>query len=220
MGVLSDIRSQFNRDKGASYANEYEVNFDFSGIGDRLRENLEFVGFTTFSSGSAFQNMMMLCDEASLPGKYAATQEIDGMYAGRLINFPHAKLFNDFSLSWINTNQVNPTKFFEAWMYSMFPEYGLNNAEYVEYEAKGEGQRATRTNITTLTYYDEICCKKISVQKSYKTRTSEKGGKSSITHIYNAYPYAVESIPLGYGPSTLVKLRVQFRYEKNITVFY
>lgn len=224
---LSTIRSIFNTDKGASFSNEYEVTFDM-GTSANLLANLSEVGFTSFGTATAFENMMFLCDEASIPGTFAATNEIDGMYTGRLIQFPHGKLYNDLTLGFMLTNQVNPVKFFEAWMYTIFPERKLNTNDNdsaningpIPYDSKTVGSRGSRTNVTTLEYYDSIVCNSITITKSFKTRTSEKGGKSSITRIYKAYPYSVETVPLSYGPSVINKLRVQFRYEKHVTTFY
>ena len=87
-GAITRLRSIFENDKGASYSNEYEVSF--SAFSDKVQTNLTRMGFSSNISGST-QNMMFLCDEAQLPGTFAATQEIDGIYAGRMIQYPHGR---------------------------------------------------------------------------------------------------------------------------------
>ena len=83
---ISKLRGIFNADKGASYSNEYEVNFSFSTTKNaEILSRLQYYGFSLTASDGAYDNMMFLCDEASLPGTFAATQEVDGVYAGRLI---------------------------------------------------------------------------------------------------------------------------------------
>jgi hypothetical protein len=212
MSSITKLRGIFEKDKGASYSNEYEVNFSSFTTGV-LTENLKAAGFGNLSgSETAFQNMMFLCDEASLPGTFAATQQIDGLYGGTLIQYPHAKLYNDLRLSFIQTNEMLPQKFFEAWFYSMFPERSLNSKEKIAINSSG---REERSNVVTIQYYDEIVCN-MSITKSFKNSSSYKGGKSIEYEIINAYPYTIESVPLAYGASTLNKLRVSFRYEKHV----
>jgi hypothetical protein len=215
MSSITKLRGIFERDKGASYSNEYEVNF--SNFRGGLIENFKAAGFTNFSgSETALQNMLFLCDEASLPGTFAATQEIDGVFGGTMIQYPHAKLYNDLRLSFIQTNEMLPQKFFEAWFYSIFPERTLNTKLEVALNSSG---RETRSNVITLQFYDDIVCN-MSITKSFKDSSSYKGGKSIEYEIINAYPYTIESVPLAYGASTLNKLRVSFRYEKHVAKFY
>lgn len=219
MSSITRLRSLFDRDKGASYGNEYEVTMNFDTTKNaKLLNNLRIYGFESFGASSAFDNMMFLCDEASLPGTFAATQEIDGLFAGRLIQYPHGKLYNDFRLSFIMTNEVNPQKFFEAWFYSIFPERSINGQG--EIISNDVSNRLNFSNATTIRFYEEIVCPQITVTKSFKDRSSYKGGQSCKYDIVNAYPYTIESVPLGYGASTLNKLKVSFRYEKHVATFY
>lgn len=219
VAAIQKLRGLFNRDLGGSYSNEYKVNIQFDpDKNSALLATLKEVGIASFGSETAFGNMMFLCDEASLPGQYAATQELDGLYTGRLIQYPHAKLYNDLMLSFIMTNQETALKFFEGWFYAMFPEKDLNTGETISYDQK-LNQRAKRTNVTALRYYDNIVCDNITVTKFHKTNTAPDGQVTSRHIMYKAYPYSVESVPLAYGASTLNKLRVQFRYEKHIQTF-
>jgi hypothetical protein len=213
---VSRLRSIINSQRGASYANEYQVKFYFNGIENKdLKADLESVGLNS----SRIDDMMFLCDEASLPGQFAATNEIDGLYVGRLMQYPNAKLYNDFSLSFIQSNQLDPTKFFDVWFYHMFPELQMNGSgEILDYLAPSK-DIGMRSNATLVNFYDKTVCDKIEVKKVYKTKDGPSGGFSIGCYLYNAYPYSIESMPLAYGASTLNKLRVQFRYEKH-HIFY
>ena len=217
--TIQTIRSIFNADKGGSYSNEYEVRFIFDPVQNAgLITDLSAAGFNVNSpSTGALGNMMLLCDEASLPGSFVATNEIDGLYAGRLINYPQARLYNDLSLSFIMTNELQPAKFFDIWMYYMFPEYKLNDGTIIPYDQKS--LRSSRSNITTINYYDRCKCNGIEIRKIYKTQYAPNGGLSATYQVFNAYPYTIETVPLAYGPSVLNKLRVQFRYEKYVANF-
>ena len=217
---ISKLRGIFNTDKGASYSNEYEVNFSFDTTNNaEILSRLQYYGFNLTASDGAYDNMMFLCDEASLPGTFTATQEVDGVYAGRLIQYPHAKLYNDMRLSFIQTNQLNPQKFFEAWMGGMFPEYSMNQSGGGEILPAERERRRTVTNTVGLRYYNEMTCN-MRVQKTYKNSTDPSGENSCYYDMINAYPYSIESVPLSYGASTLNKLRVSFRYEKHVVIFY
>ena len=216
---ISKLRGIFNTDKGASYSNEYEVNFSFNTTNNaEILSRLQYYGFNLTASDGAYDSMMFLCDEASLPGTFTATQEVDGVYAGRLIQYPHAKLYNDMRLSFIQTNQLNPQKFFEAWMGGMFPEYGLDNVE--EIQPAERNRRRAIPNTVGLRYYENMVCPKLTVTKSYKDKTGPSGQNSCYYDMFNVYPYNIESVPLAYGASTLNKLRVSFRYEKHVVIFY
>ncbi len=220
---ISRLRGIFNTDRGGSYSNEYEVNFTFDDtLNSDILSRLKYYGFNpSSSSDGAYSDMMFLCDEASLPGTFAATNEIDGVYGGRLIQYPHAKLYNDIRLSFIQTNQLNPQKFFEAWMGGMFPEVSMNaTAGSGEILPAERDRRITITNTVGLRYYNEMCCTNIRVQKTYKNRTDPSGENSCYYDMIRAYPYSIESVPLAYGASTLNKLRVSFRYEKHVVIFY
>tara|TARA_B100002019_G_scaffold290632_1_gene308755 strand:- start:160 stop:804 length:645 start_codon:yes stop_codon:yes gene_type:complete len=209
MSAITKLRSIFDGDKGASYSNEYEV--EFAAMPALVQKNLTSVGFTSATS-PASQNMLFLCDEAQLPGTFAATQEIDGLYGGRLIQYPHARLYNDLRLSFIQTNECNPQKFFEAWFSAIFPEFSLNQGQEIAFN---NSKRIERTNVSALNYYDDIVCNQMTITKTFKNRAANNGGKSVGYDIKNVYPYSIESVPLAYGASTLNKLRVSFRYEKH-----
>jgi hypothetical protein len=210
---ITKLRSIFDADKGASYSNEYSVKFSFN----QKNQSELLTNFSDNGLGD-IRDMMLLCDEASLPGSYAATNEIDGLYTGRLIQYPQGRLYNDFTLSFILTNKLNPSKFFDIWMYYMFPEYDLNSGQRIEY--KDRSRRSLRTNVTTLQYYDNVVCNAIEVTKFYKTPSAPNGGNSALYQMFKAYPYNVQTVPLGYGASTLNKLQVQFRYEKFVATYY
>lgn len=216
---ISRLRGIFNTDLGGSYSNEYEVNFSFdTSLNSEILKRLKYYGFNPSSTSSgAYSDMMFLCDEASLPGTFAATNEVDGVYAGRLIQYPHAKLYNDLRLSFIQTNQLNPSKFFEAWMGGMFPEYGIDDV--TEIQPAERNRRRQVSNTVGLRYYNEMTCN-MRVQKTYKNSTDPSGQNSCYYDMFNVYPYSIESVPLAYGASTLNKLRVSFRYEKHVVIFY
>ena len=216
---ISRLRGIFNTDLGGSYSNEYEVNFSFNtSLNSEILKRLKYYGFNPSSTSSgAYSDMMFLCDEASLPGTFAATNEVDGVYAGRLIQYPHAKLYNDMRLSFIQTNQLNPSKFFEAWMGGMFPEYGIDDV--TEIQPAERNRRRQVSNTVGLRYYNEMTCN-MRVQKTYKNNIDPSGENSCYYDMFNVYPYSIESVPLSYGASTLNKLRVSFRYEKHVVIFY
>lgn len=218
LDTIQRIRSIFNSDKGGSYANEFEVNISFNPVANKgLIDDLSTAGFNINAGEGAVRNMFLLCDEASLPGQFSATNEIDGLYTGRLIQYPQAKLYNDFSLSFIQTNKLNPSKFFDIWMYYMFPEYDLISGDQLSYFDRNK--RSQRSNVTSVNYYDRSTCDYIQVKKIYKNPSAPNGEVSATYKMFNAYPYTIETIPLAYGPAVLNKLRVQFRYEKHVSFY-
>ena len=221
MASLTKIKSIFDRDRGGSYSNEYEMNLIIKS-GGPVEASAVKAGFIERNFEGKFQNMLLLCDEAQLPGSFAATNEIDGIYTGRMIQYAHGRLYNDMRLSFIQTNELNPQKFFESWFSAMFPEFGLNNLKetetFVAPKQMGGSNRLERSNIVAIEYHDDIVCDMI-VTKTFKDNKANNGGESIQYRFVNVYPYSIESVPLSYGASTLNKLRVAFRYEKHVAVF-
>ena len=219
MAKLSEIRSIFNKDEGGSYSNEYEMNLIIPS-GSPVEEAATRAGFAERNFGGKFQNMLLLCDEAQLPGSFAATNEIDGIFAGRMIQYANGRLYNDMRLSFIQTNQLNPQKFFESWFYSMFPEHRLNTNQggALPFDAFDNNNRLTRSNVVSVEYYDKIVCD-MTVTKTYRDAAANNSRQSIVYSFKNVYPYSIESVPLSYGASTLNKLRVAFRYEKHVASF-
>ena len=97
-------------------SNGYDVQFEITGS---LRNYLDEFGlgnlYTTDPSNLGGL-VKLLCDEAQLPNIQAATGQLQGRYLGEnQVNYPYARFFTDFSLSWMCDVNMTPLKFVTAW---------------------------------------------------------------------------------------------------------
>lgn len=64
-----------------------------------------------------------MCDEANLPGSQFATGQLNGLYTGSgQYKYPHTRMFNDLSLSWVCDANMTPLKFLNTWMDSIYDD--------------------------------------------------------------------------------------------------
>lgn len=195
-GFLASISKQ----GGVAFSNTYEV--EFYGFGDKLKDVMSDAGFFEESrgvSGSAMFNLQLLCEEASLPGMMANTGQTTGRYLGEgQVNYAHTKSFQDLTLGWICDANLSPLKFLNAWMAAIFDE---------------SSARPGRYSTTRLNYPEEYMCRQLKIKKAERNNqgTIQRGG--GVYSLNEVWPYAIQSTPLSYGSSQLLKVTGSFYYR-------
>ena len=149
----------------------------------------------------------IMCAEATLPTSSFATSEVKDNYQGINQQFAHTRIYVDSDFSFYVDQDYNVLKFFEGWM------------DYVAGDDNFRG--ITRTD--DINYYRRLNYpmnrdNKIGYKSGALTITKfEKNldPKKSITYEYvNAFPKSMTSIPVQYGGADLVKVNVQFAYDR------
>ena len=149
----------------------------------------------------------IMCAEATLPTSSFATSEVKDNYQGINQQFAHTRIYVDSDFSFYVDSDYNVLKFFEGWM------------DYVAGDDNFKG--ITRTD--DVNYYRRLNYpmnrdNKIGYKSGSLTITKfEKNldPKKSITYEYvNAFPKSMTSIPVQYGGADLVKVNVQFAYDR------
>ena len=195
-GFLAAVSKQ----GGLAFSNTYEV--DFSGFGTALQREMSAAGFnenTKGNSGSAMFNLQLMCEEASLPGMMANTGQTTGKFLGEgQVNYAHTKSFQDLTLGWTCDANLSPLKFLNAWMKAVFDESDSQPGRYTT---------------TRLNYPDEYMCRKLTIKKAERNRqgTIVRGG--GIYTFNEVWPYAIQSTPVSYGSSQLLKVTASFYYR-------
>ena len=159
----------------------------------------------------------MLCDEAQLPNVQTATGQLSGRYLGeQAVQYPHSRMFTDVGLGFLCDAELIPLKFFNHWYNWMFSE------EYVEsgndiWDARSQNPRLpNRTN--RLKYEDEYAAE-IKIIKT-EPNAQASNGRAPITYILeNAYPYAIDAVPLSYGTSQITRVNVNFHYSRHTVIY-
>ena len=142
----------------------------------------------------------LLCSEASLPTSSLATGEVRDNFMGIPQEFAHTRLYTDIDFTfYVDTNYVN-LRVFESW---------------IDYISGGsEGDQVSELNEN---YY-----RRMRYPDTYKVQTMfiskfEKDFNSQIDYQFiNAFPKLVTAIPVSYGAADLLKVTVQFSYDRYI----
>ena len=189
-----------------SLNNQYQVHI--AGISFDLKRYLQ--QYYDLPNDYATGNKVgIMCAEATLPTSSFATSEVKDNYHGINQQFAHTRIYVDSDFSFYVDQDYNVLKFFEGWM------------DYVAGDDNFRGITRTDDN----NYYRRLNYhmnrdNKIGYKSAALTITKfEKNldPKKSITYEYiNAFPKSMTSIPVQYGGADLVKVNVQFAYDRYI----
>ena len=197
---------------GMSMSNLFEARFAFSDNHKDLKSALGKMGFADLSNNSdtAYTALTLFCEEASLPGMMANTGQTTGVFMGEgQVNYAHTKSFTDITLGWTCDANLLPLKFLNTWLEFIF-----------------DSDSNTIGNLKTnrVRYPDEYQCElKITKAERGPGDTLERVG--GIYTLHDIYPYSIQSTPVSYGSSTLLKVSASFYFRrwsfesKNVTQF-
>lgn len=199
---------------GMSLTTGFDVNIKFK---NPATENLAFC--EKYYSSTDKEVVNMLCDEAQLPNVQSAVGTISGRYLGEgSISYPHTRIFTDVGLGFMCDAKLIPLKFFNGWYEHIFGESGIDKTYNSKMEpALGMAPKPTqRTN--RVTYIDDY----VANIKIIKSEPGPGGANARVPVVYileNAYPYAIDAVPLAYGSSQLTRVNVNLYYTRH-TVAY
>ena len=216
MGRISNYISTIAKSGGMALSTGYVVKFTLAPDLQKYIDSMEldidlYEGF---------------CDEANLPPSQAATAQITGRYLGEgAVSYPHTKMYTDVSLSWMCDANMEPYKFAQGWWQYIFGEHNdagdLHDKDtyYPSYNnvttLLSTGNAEKLTNRETRLRYPEQYMSQIVIAKAEKGGGSPTDRMSTAHVLQDAYPYSVDSIPLSFGSSQLVKVTANFYYSKH-----
>lgn len=206
---INGFLTAISRNGGVAFSNTYEVRFE--GLSNDLKGAMTQAGFRSFEyrQGDAINALTLQCEEASLPGMLANTGQTVGRYLGEgQVNYAHTKSFQDITLGWTCDANLLPLKFLNAWMGFIFPDTGSDG----------------RSSTTRLNYPEDYMCKEIVIIKGERggfknSRSGQSKGNilqriGGTYRLYDAWPYAIQSTPVSYGSSQLLKVSASFYYRR------
>jgi len=211
---INDFMSRIGRKGGMSLTTGFDVNIKFK---NPSVEGLDFC--KNYYSSTDREVVNMLCDEAQLPNVQSAVNTISGRYLGEgSISYPHTRIFTDVGLGFMCDAELIPLKFFSGWYEYIFGESRISTTYKPTMEpALGVSPKATqRTN--RVTYIDDY----VANVKIIKSEAGPGGANARVPVVYileNAYPYAIDAVPLAYGSSQLTRVNVNLYYTRH-TVAY
>lgn len=216
---------------GFSISNNFDLEFNFNS-GSQLINRLSDGGIKFGNDTSSGTLLKILCDEAQLPNIQAATGQITGRFLGEgQINYPHTKLYSDFQLGWLCDANMLPLKFLNLWYGFIFQDYDTKGKEIKPTitsgksldQLKGNSGALNNSNAllqksVRLNYPEDYMCNIVITKTERGAKAPNERASISYTMI-DAFPYAIDAVPMSYGASQITKVTANFYYAKHSVVY-
>ena len=161
-----------------------------------------------------YDNISLMCCEASLPGSSLTTHEVNNDYAGVTEKMAYRRLYDEsLSLTFYVDRNYQVIQMIEAWM-----DYitGVDNAK--TYEDPYVSHRMAYPN----TYKNNIYITKFERDNfmrnfSSKGSTSTRTARTTLDYTFvNAFPLSLTAIPVSYEQSSVLKCNVSFNFVRYV----
>ena len=205
---IDEFMSRIGRQRGMSLTTGFDVYIDFPAT-NTLPQKYYF--------GGDEEIVHMLCDEAQLPNVQTATGQLSGRYLGEsAVQYAHSRMFTDVGLGFLCDADLMPIKFFNHWYSWIFGD--AQKVTIDDYESVVKESSLPVERINRLKYPDEYTCS-LYIMKTEPDNYAANG-RIPITYILeNAYPYAIDAVPLSYGASQITRVNVNFHYTRHTVVY-
>ena len=210
----SDIKSRLLRPALTSH---YQVSISFSKFNIQSLSSIfdgtlyDFMKELKSNLPESSELLLISCSEASLPGSSLTTQELNDDYTGITQRHAYRRLYDDRIDFTFYVNQTyDQIRFFERWIQFISGEQLSTNQEnhFVRF-------KFPETYKTTI-FVDKF---ERNAQrrpgKTESTNGSHTGEKLTYEFI-NAFPISINSMPISYESSQLLKCTVSFSYDRYI----
>ena len=145
------------------------------------------------------RNLGILCSDASLPTSTLATAEVKDNFMGVPQQFAHTRFYTDISYSFYIDEDYTLLKVFEGWM------------EYISSGANDNVDQDHRAYYRRMKYPDSYKCNTMYINKF------EKNYKRTLRYRFvNVFPKSINAIPVQYGSADILKVTVNFNYDRYI----
>ena len=174
-------------------------------------DKTKFKDFITNRVGAGFigadysnrdnQDLITLsCSEASLPGSSLATHELNNDYTGVTERHAYRRLFDERAdFTFYVDKEYKIIDFFENWMSFIVGENDISTQATREYSYRVNFPEDYKTDNLYITKFE----------KDYLGRYLQY-------QFINAFPISVNSIPVSYQASELLKCTVSFTYSRYV----
>tara|TARA_R100000005_G_C4918749_1_gene153013 strand:+ start:43 stop:777 length:735 start_codon:yes stop_codon:yes gene_type:complete len=194
--------------------NHYQVYI--SGMPKALQDLLNSEKYGKLEKDWYNQYVGVLCTEATLPTSSFATAEVKDNFQGITQQFAHTRLYVDSEFTFYVDKKYKMLKFFEGWMdyisgtihHTKTPE--TNTRGYYRKFNYPLGDPTSSSQKATGGYkVDTLSITKF--EKDFQT------SKDYLTYEFvNAFPKGMTSMQVKYGSAELLKVSVQFGYDRYI----
>ena len=158
------------------------------------------------SSPIGQQTLNINCSESSLPGSSIATFEVNNDHTGVTERYAHRRMYDDridFTF-YVDAEKYTPIRFFERWM------------RYVTGES-GPRSDGSERNLKNVGYHYRMNFPKDYRCEGLKIRKFERDYKNTLEYEFiGAYPISVNSMPVSYDSSGLLKCTISMTYLRYV----
>jgi hypothetical protein len=152
------------------------------------------------------ENLLITCSDASLPGSTLATNDLNNDFTGVTQRHAYRRLYDDRAdFTFYVNNKYTQIRVFESWLRYIageqlsFDSNSPNRAQFY----RAQYPNKYKTEITITKFERDIS----------NSRSRNKSGALTYTFV-NAFPAAINSMPVSYDSSQLLKCTVSFSYDR------
>jgi hypothetical protein len=195
---MTDIKSKLLRPALTSH---FICEFKPPSGADNFLNSRENAGFLGASYNTQNQELIQLsCSEASLPGSSLATNEINNDYTGVTERHAYRRLYDDRAdFTFYVDAEYRIIDFFENWISYVVGENNLREQENRTYNYRVNFPDQYKTDHLYITKFER-----------------DYAGKNLSYKFINAYPISINSMPVSYDSSQLLKCTVSFTYSRYV----
>ena len=162
------------------------------------RESAGFVGGKYV--GLTQELIQLSCSKASLPGSSLATNEINNDYTGVTERHAYRRIYDDRAdFTFYVDNNYYIIDFFENWISYVVGEGSISQQQLPTYNYRVNFPKQYQTENLYITKFER-----------------DYTGRPLTYKFINAYPIAINSMPVSYDSSQLLKCTVSFTYNRYI----
>lgn len=146
------------------------------------------------------RDMRLLCSEAVLPASAYATAEVKSNYMGVTQQFAHTRMYTDIDFTFYIDRRYRANMYFETWMNYIGggSEKAMGNME-PNYYRRMHYPDLYKVNSIEIHKFERDLNREDNIRLRYKLK--------------NAFPKALSSTTVSYGPAELLKITVTLGYD-------
>lgn len=166
----------------------------------------------------------LFCDEAQLPNTNTAQGSINGLYLGSgAVQYAHTRVYTEIQLGFMLDANLSVLKYLNKWMDFIFSGESVEwrdqqtNKSLTQIQSLATSNIRPRNRAIRLNYKNEYATT-ILISKT-ESGPFAPNQRVPITYVLEeAFPYAVDAVPLSYGSSQITKVSAQFSYARHYTI--
>lgn len=148
------------------------------------------------------EKLSLLCSEASLPGSSLATVDIDNDFHGVTEKHAYRRLYDDRAdFTFYVDKKYGIINLFENWISYIVGESGIENQQKPNYTYRVNFPKIYKTDSLYITKFER-----------------DMNGATLKYKFIGAYPISINSIPVSYDASNLLKCTVSFSYIRYVVL--